>query len=923
MQRFLEDSKNKALFEEMICRSNFRVIDEIVNKRSEEFCKKLISIYMNLNPDWRDILAKGELEKIGDIYRTKNDDSYCPDLVLKNKAAVKSFIDEINLNSFLNNVNNFHKEPSEFGPINMNDFDLAALVSILQHRFFGGTYGRNNSKIKNLCKTIRCFRILIGHKNNEIITLANDCSKYYKFYRPSNPEYVLETSIGSCNYHEMCQNATAVANDERLHQSYRSAAVEYLAELRRIMQTEDFIKDGPAISWDFKNKLRSDYLVGYNIFFMASALIRNESAVAFFKSVCMLTSTLNTNKYTNGKTKYGICIFKSDYDAIMNDSGRNGKRGRKYSAIINDYYHLIRIIEKDTQNPEDFFADKKDKYCIFTAFDDTAKRIKGLGKQNVIAAYIEDSTFFRVYSQPLNNALLERSNLNLQNIGNISENDFLLQLSKKLAELGKQQTENGIPESAFTQPDEVPETGNIVSIVYSDGSSEKIKLGEEAAPPGGEGCIYRFADENEIIKIYREDKWSSNTFDKLAAMRDIPQEMKRKLKDNRICWPKDFVLFKNRCVGFTMKKVPEGAVTLEKLLSDLSSNEWRLDRRNLVNLCIKILERFIFLHSQNILMGDVNLKNIMITKPFEKSGDTDVYFIDADSYQYKDFLCTAGVEDFASPRILEKQIETGKGFALERTLEDELYAEIILVFVILFCGDYPFLSNGDLTTLKREGRYRFAKDKRKREEFSKDKYDKINANLSEGMRTLFDDVFCSRETEKYTEDDVIDLLHDYYDQIQPNISDNAEIGDEAEPGLSNQITPTGDPNGENWKVVKCRSCGRGYWKTENSSNKNNSCPDCLQIRDTEEAMVYECVCIKCGKAFKINKYMLRDNNYLDSHDKLTGDVICYNCNDSNLFLHSMEDNKFYLNNALKEFYSFRRQIGQRIPIGPLEQEDER
>ena len=222
----------------------------------------------------------------------------------------------------------------------------------------------------------------------------------------------------------------------------------------------------------------------------------------------------------------------------------------------------------------------------------------------------------------------------------------------------------------------IPESGDFV--MTQDGTN--IYLYDEIAA-GGEGKVYSIND-TEVCKIYKKDKLLESSVQKLKLMTSNKVEVKG------VCWPKSIVYnTNNEPVGYLMNKA-EGielsrSVFQPKLLGIRFPN-W--DRKSLVKVCIKILDKIIELHQYNIIVGDINGRNIMVTESL------DVYFVDADSFQIEGYPCPVGLVLFTAPEI---QGINFKSFL--RTVKNENFAIATLLFMILMPGKPPYSHQGGTT----------------------------------------------------------------------------------------------------------------------------------------------------------------------------------------------------------------------------------
>lgn len=214
----------------------------------------------------------------------------------------------------------------------------------------------------------------------------------------------------------------------------------------------------------------------------------------------------------------------------------------------------------------------------------------------------------------------------------------------------------------------------------------------------------QFVEKDDfVIKIFNEKVDIATKIKKIDLLR------KSQITDRSICVP-CFVVYdgNNSPVGYMMRKVPDAAVRLDKLMCAkhiLKSHfpDWK--KRDLVELCIIILNKINYLHSKNILIGDVNPANILV------ESSTSVYFVDTDSYQIDDFPSTVGTKEFTPPNLF------GRKFAsVIRSLSDENYSIATLLFYIMVNGMNPYIRTGvvdiDEAIANPEFTYPFGKFKR-------------------------------------------------------------------------------------------------------------------------------------------------------------------------------------------------------------------
>jgi TPR repeat protein/serine/threonine protein kinase len=221
----------------------------------------------------------------------------------------------------------------------------------------------------------------------------------------------------------------------------------------------------------------------------------------------------------------------------------------------------------------------------------------------------------------------------------------------------------------------IPKEGDTLS----SGNPGTVRL-VKTLSAGGEGTIFETDHPDRVCKIYHKDRLTSTRQKKIELM------LSRKIVKEGICWPIDFV--KNadgQFVGYLMPRAngkPMQHTMFVKPVLEKSFPAW--SRIDLVNLCNAFLDKIQFLHSLNIIVGDINPLNILITEQSNK-----VWIVDTDSFQIEGFPCPVGTVNFTAPQI------QGINYAeFMRTREHELFAVATMLFMILHPGKPPYAQEG-------------------------------------------------------------------------------------------------------------------------------------------------------------------------------------------------------------------------------------
>lgn len=405
-------------------------------------------------------------------------------------------------------------------------------------------------------------------------------------------------------------------------------------------------------------------------------------------------------------------------------------------------------------------------------------------------------------------------------------------------------------------------------IYYGDKKDENRYTLKDSVFEGGEGIIYPCTG-GKLLKIYKSGQLTLGRIKKLEYIINAKKNL-----GPFICWP-ETLLYETSAhgnvIGFAMKDVTaddEETVTLEKFINNIGALEekWNINRKELVRLCIKIVNLFSILHKNEILMGDVNPKNILVSSQLE------VYFIDTDSYQIDTFLNPVGMPEFTSARIYRKG---GNFLNVRRTLEDEYFAIACLIFRILFLGDSPFPSN-HFTASDNIKNHRFRFDDRTGSQSDKNY---IWLNLTPKMRKAFYDNFVN---EVYTDDATWDkMLEEMYTHIhQHHLSNNlmpCDYVEERDLGIKTFTT------------ALCKECGKEF-EVHKATRNDNLCSVCLGIRYDNRKSIYRIKCNKCGKKYTVNPW--------DSRNLDTDTCLCPDCDNSLSFPQA----KDFSEEKIKEYY---------------------
>ena len=219
----------------------------------------------------------------------------------------------------------------------------------------------------------------------------------------------------------------------------------------------------------------------------------------------------------------------------------------------------------------------------------------------------------------------------------------------------------------------IPGPGDVVKNAKGVHLSLGVELGS-----GGEGTTYE-TDGSLVCKVYKGDCLKQSTIDKLKLM------ISREIHHPAICWPVSLAY--NSCdepVGYLMPRAQGRELQPTIFIpSRLQQTFPHWTRRHLVKLTSTILAAVDYLHSLNVLLGDINARNILV------QDESTVFFVDCDSYQVEGFPCPVGMPPFLAPELYGKEFRSTL-----RTLEHEYFAIATLVFMLLHLGKSPYSHQG-------------------------------------------------------------------------------------------------------------------------------------------------------------------------------------------------------------------------------------
>ena len=233
-------------------------------------------------------------------------------------------------------------------------------------------------------------------------------------------------------------------------------------------------------------------------------------------------------------------------------------------------------------------------------------------------------------------------------------------------------TQIDLDKTPVTTP--IPGEGEVVK----DANGNSLRL-IATIGTGGEGTVYETDDDKHVCKIYHCDRLKIYLVDKLKLMTT------REIDDPMICWPVSLIYNSHgKSVGYLMPRAQgkelRRSIFIKPLLQKTFPDWTRL---HLVKLTYTILKAVEYLHSLNVLLGDVNPGNILVLN------ESTVFFVDCDSYQIEGFPCPVGMPPYLAPELYGKALHSTL-----RSMDTECFAIATLVFMLLHPGKPPYSHQG-------------------------------------------------------------------------------------------------------------------------------------------------------------------------------------------------------------------------------------
>ncbi|MDN4489699.1 protein kinase [Demequina sp. SYSU T00068] len=359
--------------------------------------------------------------------------------------------------------------------------------------------------------------------------------------------------------------------------------------------------------------------------------------------------------------------------------------------------------------------------------------------------------------------------------------------------------------------DELPGTGDVVRYQSPSASGEVTLLG--IVGKGGEGRVYDVGD-GQVVKVFDEHHLTEHRKAKVKLL------VQREYSSPGICFPSAIVTNSDGdFVGYMMPRAQgkelHRTIFRPRILRE-ASPAWT--KADLVDVCISFLEKVAYLHSLNIVVGDINPKNLLV------DDQKQVTIIDCDSWQLEGYPCPVGWPDFTAPEIIDKRYPE-----FLRSLDHERFAIATMLFEILVTGTFPYSrvgGPGERTQLIKEGYFAFQFDGRSKQDQPLGAWKYMWSHIPFKVKELFWNTF-HRDGTRYNNRPTIAEWLEAFHRYKNLLAD----GSLYDP-MSNDVFPTRNKAKDGaplYRCAKCKTSMCGTWsETKQDFIKHKICIDCMQ-----------------------------------------------------------------------------------------------
>ena len=339
---------------------------------------------------------------------------------------------------------------------------------------------------------------------------------------------------------------------------------------------------------------------------------------------------------------------------------------------------------------------------------------------------------------------------------------------------------------------------------------------------GGEGTVYR-TSSGLACKVYDPARFTRTTLAKLELM------SQRQLDIPGVCWPTSVASTRDGDpVGYFMPVAAGHEVQRSIFVKPLLTQTFpRWDRLNLARATATVLRSFVALHEHNVLVGDVNPRNVLL------ADEATAYLVDADSFQVEDFACPVGTPPFLHPELAGRDLGT-----VLRSPIHESFAVSTFVFMMLMPGKPPYshAGGGDPVTNVRTRHFPYPLGERRAEKAPDGPWRYMWSHLPRSLRQAFHDVFVRGDVKSAR--DWLELVDGYARML-----DGGKLGREIHPRGFRKLSRE-EVERHGGRMVRCTVCNAEFGERD-AANAAPVCPAC-----TPAPM--NAVCRACGSEFRIS-----------------------------------------------------------------------
>lgn len=309
------------------------------------------------------------------------------------------------------------------------------------------------------------------------------------------------------------------------------------------------------------------------------------------------------------------------------------------------------------------------------------------------------------------------------------------------AESAQQETEPSKPNVGLSRGDETTteEMQSRVERILWTNAGEQVQVCERINA-GAEGTIHKTRDPGYVAKIYHNPP-SHTKCTKLKAMVQLRPTLQH------IAYPVNTLVdSENRIVGVLLPYA-EGRPLSVALAYNSVTDNYQLARtypylniRTFMRIAKSVAMQVETLHQQGIIVGDINLGNVLVELPKTKNDKIITWLVDIDSAQFREYPCCVERPEFVHPRHLQRVSQARSSV---KTLEDDNFALSVLIFSTLMRGAQPYQApQTNIEEATRLCQFPYA-DADKRELFHPKSVIKNWNQLPENLQTVFCRAFFS------------------------------------------------------------------------------------------------------------------------------------------------------------------------------------